>query len=359
MLTDKEIERYQRHIVLPEIGAAGQEKLKQAKVFVIGAGGLGSPLLLYLAAAGIGTIGIADDDTVDVTNLQRQVLYTTADIGLSKAQQAREKLLAQNPTITVIAIRERITRDNILDLIRDYDVIVDGTDNFATRYLVNDACVILKKPLVFGSIFKFEGQVSVLNYNNGPTYRCLYPDPPGEGEVPDCSQAGVLGVLPGIIGTLQANEVIKIVTGIGDVLSGKLLMFDALSMSFQTISFPAVAANKNITALGVYEDLSCSIMPVREVDHDTLLNGVPAYQRVDVRNRHEYEEFNIGGELIPLSELERNIQRIPRTQPVVFICQSGVRSKKAVELLQQKYGYDNVYSLRGGIMSVESADTEL
>lgn len=352
MLTNNELLRYNRHIMLPEFGLEGQEKLKHARVFVVGAGGLGSPVLLYLAAAGVGKIGIADDDNVDESNLQRQILYGSKDIDLPKALLAKKKLLLMNPHIEVEHYLQRVNKQNILDLISGYDVVVDGSDNFATRYLVNDACVMLKKPLVFGSIFKFEGQVSVFNYKGGPTYRCLYPDQPNEDEVPNCSQIGVLGVLPGIVGTLQANEVIKVITGIGDVLSGKLLMFDALAMSFRMISFAPVPANKNISSLGTYQDASCATLPIREIEYSTLkkaLDNGESFQLIDVREQAEFDIFNIGGELIPLPELNDNIHRISRTVSVVFICQSGMRSRKAVQSLQEKFGYTQVYSLKGGI----------
>lgn len=366
MLTTNEIKRYNRHIILPEVGMSGQEKLKNAKVFVVGAGGLGSPVLLYLAAAGVGTIGIADDDNVDESNLQRQVLYTSDDVGKPKALHAKKKLLALNPNIEVVSYQERVNRDNILNLISKYDIVVDGSDNFSTRYLVSDACVILKKPLVFGSIFKFEGQVSVFNYNDGPTYRCLYPDQPGEDEVPNCSQIGVIGVLPGIIGTLQANEVIKIITGIGEVLSGKLLMFDALLMDFNTISFRAIPENKNIISLGVYEDLSCEVMPIRELEYQQFIDAISdgkIFQLIDVRNPEEFDVINMGGELIPIKDLESNIHKISRTDQVLLICQSGIRSKKAAEMLQSKFGYTNVFSLKGGIneniVEIQSAQTNM
>src|ERR1035437_2494874 len=235
-MTTEEKRRYARHIILPEIGLEGQQKLKQAKVLVVGAGGLGCPVLQYLTAAGVGTLGIIDFDTVDESNLQRQVLYSTEDIGKHKAAIAKEKLEKQNPDINLVSHVAHLTSANALEIISQYDIVVDGSDNFATRYLVNDACVILNKVLVFGSIFKFEGQVSVFNYKGGPTYRCLYPEAPAEGDVPNCAEIGVLGVLPGIVGTLQANEVIKIITGIGDILSGKLLTLDALTMQFNTFT---------------------------------------------------------------------------------------------------------------------------
>jgi molybdopterin/thiamine biosynthesis adenylyltransferase/rhodanese-related sulfurtransferase len=349
-MTDQEQSRYNRHIILPEIGMEGQEKLKKASVFVIGAGGLSCPALLYMAAAGIGRIAVADFDVVDESNLQRQVLYTTADIGLSKAEQAKERLQLLNPFITIEALNVKITRENILELLNNYDVVVDGSDNFTTRYLVNDACVILGKPLVFGSIFKFEGQVSVFNYQNGPTYRCLYPEPPKEGEVPNCSEVGVIGVLPGIIGTLQANEVIKIITGIGNVLSGKLLMFDALSMVFNTISFKPLPENKKIKELIDYE-LFCGVGQTKQISAKELKKKIEQadnFQLVDVRNEDEFERFNIGGLLIPLPELEERRNEIPAEKEVILICKSGKRSEAAVNILN-KYGYTKVWNLEGGL----------
>ena len=349
-MTNQEEARYNRHIILPEIGMEGQEKLKKASVFVLGAGGLGCPALLYMTAAGIGRIGIADFDVIDESNLQRQILYTTVDIGLSKAAQAKEKLQLLNPFLTIEAHQVKITSDNILELLKDYDIVVDGSDNFATRYLVNDACVILNKPLVFGSIFKFEAQVSVFNYQNGPTYRCLYPEPPKEGEVPNCSEVGVIGVLPGIAGSLQANEVIKIITGIGEVLSGKLLMFDALSMAFNTISFRLLPENKNIKELIDY-DVFCGVEKAKHISAKELKSKIEQadnFQLIDVRNEDEFERFNIGGKLIPLPELEERKKEISIESEVVIICKSGMRSAAAVAILN-KYGYSKAWSLEGGL----------
>ena len=246
MLSKAEIKRYARHLILPEIGEEGQLKLKQAKILVIGTGGLGCPVLHYLCAAGAGTIGIIDGDKVEESNLQRQILFSSCDVGKQKADVAKEKLSGQNPLIKITAYCQLLTANNALEVITEYDIVIDGSDNFATRYLVNDACVILNKILVFGSIFKFEGQVSVFNYQNGPTYRCLYPEPPSHGEIPNCAEAGVLGVLPGICGTLMANEVIKIITGTGKVLSGELLAFDALNMQFNFFKVVLNPENKKI-----------------------------------------------------------------------------------------------------------------
>lgn len=349
-MTDKELTRYNRHIILPEIGIEGQEKLKQAKVLVIGAGGLGCPVLQYLVAAGVGHIGIVDNDKVDESNLQRQILYSTEDIGKYKAEVAKEKLLKQNPFVNLTSHTCFLTSKNAIEIINQYNIIVDGSDNFPTRYLVNDACVILNKPLVFGSIFKFEGQVSVFNYKGGPTYRCLYPAPPAANEVPNCSEIGVIGVLPGIIGTLQSNEVIKIITGIGEVLSGKLLTVDAPSMNIETFSFNPVPGNKNISSLADYEQL-CGI-PVKEISGEELkqkMNLKEEFQLIDVREPAEYNLKNIGGELIPLNELLNHIDKIKKNIPVIIHCQSGIRSQKAAELLNSK-GFENVYSLKKGLV---------
>ncbi|MEI6509301.1 MAG: HesA/MoeB/ThiF family protein, partial [Bacteroidota bacterium] len=246
MLNPHELKRYNRHIILPEIGLEGQQKLKLAKVLVIGAGGLGCPLLQYLAAAGVGTIGVVDSDTVDESNLHRQILYSSNEVGKNKADIAAKKLSELNPFIKITPIVSYLNSENALQLFSDFDIIIDGSDNFATRYLVNDACVILNKPFVSGSIYKFQGQISVFNYHEGPTYRCLYPEP---GDIPNCAEVGVLGVLPGIVGCLMANETIKMIIGNGEVLSGKLLVFDSLTMQFNTFGFSTVAENKNIKTL--------------------------------------------------------------------------------------------------------------
>lgn len=352
-MTNEELKRYSRHITLSEIGKEGQLKLKHASVFVIGAGGLGCPVLQYLAAAGVGRIGIADHDVVDESNLQRQVLYTVTDVGLSKADQAKKKLQALNPYILIEAYPVKVNRENILSLLKEYDIVVDGSDNFATRYLVNDACVMLNKPLVFGSIFKFEGQVTVFNYKDGPTYRCLYPTPPKDGEVPNCSEIGVIGVLPGIVGALQANEVIKIITGIGEVLKGKLLMFDALSVNFNTLSFKLQAENKKITELIDY-DIFCGVnkTSVKEITAPELMQKIYSeekFQIIDVRTIEEYEGFNIGGILIPWEEVENNIDLISKEEEVIFVCQSGKRSEAAIKALEGRYSLRNLYNLKGGL----------
>ena len=353
-----ETTRYSRHLRLPEIGLAGQQKLKAARVLVVGCGGLGCPVLQYLAAAGVGTLGLLDFDAVDDSNLQRQVLYATADVGRPKAVAATEKLRAQNPFITLRTHPVLLAADNALELFADYDLVVDCSDNFATRYLVNDACVVLGKPLVFAAIFKFEGQVSVFNYQNGPTYRCLYPTPPAPGDAPNCAEIGVLGVLPGLVGTLQAAEALKIILELGEVLSGRLLLVDALGMRFQTIGFRAVAANRQRTALAPDYAAFCgeaplSATPVRapEIGADEL----KAWQQsprplllLDVREPHEHARRSIGGQLVPLGQLAAQVASLPPGVPVVVHCASGVRSQQAALLLLAS-GFTEVYSLRNGL----------
>ncbi|HHZ65136.1 MAG TPA: molybdopterin-synthase adenylyltransferase MoeB [Flavobacteriales bacterium] len=355
MLTTEEYSRYNRHIILPEIGLEGQEKLKQAKVLVIGAGGLGCPVLIYLAAAGVGTIGIVDFDIVDESNLHRQILYGTSDIGKSKVEAAKAKLQGQNPHINIIVHNSRLTSQNALDIMDDYEIIVDGSDNFPTRYLVNDACVMQKKPFVFGSIFKFEAQISTFNYDGGPTYRCLYPDPPGPGEAPSCAEIGVMGVLPGIVGSIQANEAIKIITGAGEPLSGKLLLFDALSSSFNELSISPIADNFEISELIDYKLFcgeSTEEIDIKEISVEELrsrLNNAEDIQIIDVREHDEYELCNLGGELIPLGEIEEKIDHISTQKPVVVHCHHGMRSQKAIEKLLTNACKADLYNLKGGI----------
>ncbi len=350
MLSVEEKQRYDRHIILPEIGEEGQKKLKEAKVLVIGAGGLGSPCLLYLASAGVGTIGIIDDDTVDLSNLQRQVLYSVDDIGQSKAICASEKLEAINPHIELIPYTERLTEENAISIFQEYDIIVDGSDNFGTRYLVNDACVITKKPLVFGSIFKFEGQVSVFNLEDGPTYRCLFPEPPEAGEMPSCSDIGVLGVLPGMVGSIQANEVIKLITEIGEPLKGRMLVLDALSTHTHEFSFGTWEANKEIQELKGVE-YQCEIPTAkREIEFKELkelLESAEPPFLVDVRETKEREKGHLGGAHIPLSQFEKRFKEIPSDQSVVIYCERGQRSKQACNFLTEK-GYINIKSLKQG-----------
>lgn len=365
-----EYTRYSRHLLLPQFGLDGQKKLKASKVLVIGAGGLGCPLLAYLTAAGIGTIGIVDFDVVDVSNLQRQVLYTTADVGLPKAEVAARRLLAMNPDVTFHLHQLLLSSSNALDLLKNYDVIADGTDNFPTRYLINDACVLLNKPLVYGSIFQFDGQVSVFNWTDsdghtGPNYRDLYPVPPDPGAVPSCAEAGVLGVLPGIVGSLQANEVIKIVAEIGEPLSGRLLVFEALHFDTKILRFgrdpanPLTGDHPSQTQLVDYESF-CGLKPsgaglpttdeISARELKDLMNRNVAFQLVDVREHFEYSIVNLGGDLIPLGTLPQKLERIARDRPVIVHCKYGARSAQAVQWLKEK-GFTNVMNLKGGILA--------
>lgn len=371
-LSKEELARYSRHIIIPEFNIEGQKKLKAAKVLVIGTGGLGSPMLLYLAAAGVGTIGIVDFDVVDDSNLQRQVLFDVKDVGRPKVEAARERILGLNPHINVIAYNEYLSSKNALEIFKDYDVVADGTDNFPTRYLVNDACVLTGIPNVYASIYRFDGQVSVFNYNNGPNYRDLYPEPPPPGLVPSCAEGGVLGVLPGIIGSLQANEVIKVITGIGETLSGRLFSFDALN--FTTRIFK-VAKDKNNPLTGEHPTLKelidyqqfCGIVPeavpvVKEISVQELKQKFDAkedFQLIDVREQHEYDFVNLGAELIPLNSITEQQHRIARDKPVVVHCKAGTRSAKAIAALEQ-YGFTNLYNLKGGIVAyAKEIDTRL
>ena len=353
-----ETTRYSRHLLLPEIGSVGQYKLKAARVLVVGCGGLGCPVLQYLAAAGVGTLGLLDFDTVDDSNLQRQVLYATADVGRPKAVVAAEKLRAQNPFIELRTHQVLLSAANALALFAEYDLVVDCSDNFATRYLVNDACVMLGKPLVFGAIFKFEGQVSVFNYQHGPTYRCLFPAPPALGEAPSCAEIGVLGVLPGLIGTMQATEALKIILEVGEVLSGRLLMVEALSMHFQIIRFRAVVVNQQRTALAPDYAAFCGEAPLAAVSArapEISAEELKAWQQsgrplqlLDVREPHEHARRSIGGQLIPLGQLAARLASLQPDVPVVVHCASGVRSQKAALLLLSQ-GFAEVYSLRDGL----------
>ena len=363
-LSKEELARYSRHIIIPEFNIEGQKKLKAAKVLVIGTGGLGSPMLLYLAAAGVGTIGIVDFDVVDDSNLQRQVLYSVKDVGRPKVEAARERILGLNPHINVIAYNEHLSSKNALEIFKDYDVVADGTDNFPTRYLVNDACVLTGIPNVYASIFRFDGQVSVFNYNNGPNYRDLYPEPPPPGLVPSCAEGGVLGVLPGIIGSLQANEVIKVITGIGETLSGRLFAFDALNFSTKIFkigkdkSNPLNGENPTIKELIDYQQF-CGIVldvineKVKEITVQELKKKMDAkedFQLIDVREKHEYDFVNLGAELIPLNSVLDNVEKFSRDKQVIIHCKGGVRSAKAIQALEEK-GFTNLYNLKGGIVA--------
>lgn len=358
MFSAAEQNYYQRQTSLPELGPEGQQKLRDARVLVIGAGGLGCPALTYLAAAGVGTLGIIDFDRVEISNLHRQILFTVADVGRPKAEVAAERLRLLNPYIQITTYLEGLSRENALEIVAGYDLVVDGSDNFPTRYLVNDACLLIDKPLVFGSIYKFEGQVSVFNYQNGPTYRCLYPTPPGEGEVPNCAEIGVLGVLPGIIGSLQAVEAIKIITGLGEVLSGKILLYDALRASFQTFGFGARPDSRNFTTLQDDYGTTCAIPVVglEEIEWEELeqmLQQVPPPLLIDVREPEEYERFNIQGVNWPLKTISQHISKLDEHAEVILCCQSGIRSRKAYELLSTALPTYRFRHLKGGIGRVE------
>jgi molybdopterin/thiamine biosynthesis adenylyltransferase/rhodanese-related sulfurtransferase len=363
-LNREEFLRYGRHLIIPEVGLEGQRKLKSASVLIIGAGGLGSPLAFYLTAAGVGRIGIVDFDVVDLSNLQRQILHTTKDVGRSKLESAREKLESLNPNVKIETYEMRLTSENALDLIKEYDIVVDGTDNFPTRYLVNDACVFLKKPNVYGSIFKFEGQVSVFYADKGPCYRCLYKEPPPPGLVPSCAEGGVLGVLPGIIGTIQALETIKLILGIGEPLIGKLLLFDALRMKFRELKLrkdpecPVCGENPTVKELIDYEAF-CGITP-EQILHQSGLEITPEELKeklengediilIDVREPVEYEINRIeGSKLIPLSKLPEKVNELDQTREIVLYCKMGGRSARAVQLLRE-LGFTRVKNLAGGI----------
>lgn len=359
-MTDVELNRYNRHIRLPQIGLAGQQRLNRSRVALVGAGGLGCPVAQYLTAAGVGTLGIIDGDNVAESNLQRQILFSPEHVGQNKAAVAARLLTRQNPHIQVVAHPFFLDAGNILSTLSQYDLVIDGSDNFATRYLVNDVCVLLNKPLVFGSIYQFEGQVSVFNYQDGPTYRCLYPEP---SDLEACGEVGVLGVLPGITGCLMANEAIKLITGVGDVLSGTLLIFSALSCSFQRFSLTADPANKIIQSLPEQLPDGCQTVPVvsiPELDATTLLDWLAHPDPplvIDVRRADEHARDNLGGELIPLNLLQQNPDRVPANQPVVVYCQSGGRSRQAVQFLCQR-GYMNVTNLIGGLNAVRQLQLE-
>ncbi|WP_299711744.1 molybdopterin-synthase adenylyltransferase MoeB [uncultured Tenacibaculum sp.] len=349
MLSREEQKQYNRHLILEEIGEEGQIKLKQAKVLVIGAGGLGCPVLQYLTAAGIGTIGIIDDDVVDQTNLQRQILYTIDDVGKSKAETAANRLSKLNPFINFQIYKEQLTKHNTIELFKQYDIIVDGSDNFQTRYLSNDAAIITNKPLVYGSIFKFEGQVSVFNYKGSATYRCLYPTPPNPKDVPNCSEIGVLGVLPGIIGSLQANEVLKIIIGLGDVLSDKLLVLDVLSMRQLVLNYSKTERSK-VTILDENYEAFCGVTIIEdEITLVDLNENKTKYNLLDVRENWEREQHHIGGQHIPLGELPHRFSEIDTSKPVVVYCKSGMRSARAIDFLQEQELQGNFINLKNGL----------
>ena len=371
-LTKEEIRRYSRHLIMPEVGVEGQRRLKAARVLCVGAGGLGSPAALYLAAAGVGTLGLVDYDVVDASNLQRQILFSTSDVGRPKVEAARDRLRGLNPDTNVVAHEMPLKSSNALQILRDYDVVVDGADNFPTRYLVNDACVLLGKPNAYGSIFRFDGQASVFATKGGPCYRCLYPEPPPPGLVPSCAEGGVLGVLPGIIGIIQATETIKLILGAGETLIGRLLLFDALKMSFRTLKLqrdpacPVCGDHPTVKTLIDYEQF-CGITPPVAAGADApadfeigagelkaRLDRHDPIWILDVREPNEYEICRIpGSTLIPLGELPRRLNELPHgpgAPDVVVYCKVGARSAKAVALLRQK-GFPRATNLGGGILS--------
>jgi molybdopterin/thiamine biosynthesis adenylyltransferase/rhodanese-related sulfurtransferase len=382
-LSNDEIARYSRHLILPEVGMEGQQKLKAAKVLCVGTGGLGAPLALYLAAAGVGTIGLVDFDTVDASNLQRQVIHSTATVGMLKVDSAEIMLKGLNPHLNVVKYNTMLTSANALGIFKDFDVIADGTDNFQTRYLVNDACVLTGKPNAYGSIFRFEGQASVFGTKEGPCYRCLYPEPPPPGLVPSCAEGGVLGILPGLVGIIQATEVIKLILGIGETLVGRLLLVDALGMSFRTLKLrknpdcPVCGKHPTVTELIDYDQF-CGIPKPTEtgplevaqnkaVSDLPVVDGIPqisveALKRkldakedifvLDVREPHEYPIANLGAPLIPVGSLEARIAELApqKNAEIIVHCRSGARSQKAAVILKNA-GFTNVSNLTGGILA--------
>jgi adenylyltransferase/sulfurtransferase len=368
-LSNDDLARYSRHLILPEVGLEGQRKLKAARVLCVGAGGLGSPLAFYLAAAGIGTLGLLDFDVVDVSNLQRQIIHSTEDVGRLKIDSAAEKLLALNPDLKIIKFNTMLTSANALEIFKDFDVIADGTDNFPTRYLVNDACVLTGKPNAYASIFRFEGQASVFATKDGPCYRCLYPEPPPPGLVPSCAEGGVLGILPGLLGVIQATEVIKLILGQGEPLIGRLLLADALNMRFRELKLrknpdcPVCGTHPTVTKLIDYDQF-CGI-PKQPAAPAEQVNGIPQisvtefktqrdagkdYFLLDVREPYEYRIANLGGHLIPLGELWQRVSELDPSREIVVQCRSGARSQQAAEFLQQA-GFKKVQNLAGGILA--------
>lgn len=354
MTTEEDI-RYSRHYVLPGFGKEGQGRLKNGRVLVVGAGGLGSPVLFYLAAAGVGHIGIVDGDTVNLSNLQRQILFNTRDVGKEKATSAAGRLRNLNPDIFVKAIPMQVDSSNALDIMKEYDIIVDATDNFPTRYLLNDAAVLSGKPLVYGSIFRYEGQVAVFNYEGGPNYRDLYPTPPAPGTVPDCEEGGVLGVLAGIIGSYQANEVIKLLTGSRNTLAGKLLIVDSQSLETSVINVPDRNAKAGIKNLVDYDEF-CGLRKnnMKEItvqELKKLMDEKADFQLIDVREPYEADICEIGGELIPQGDIPSNVDKISKDKQVIIHCRSGARSGNMVKWLEANHGFTNLYNLKGGILA--------
>jgi molybdopterin/thiamine biosynthesis adenylyltransferase/rhodanese-related sulfurtransferase len=396
-LTNDEIARYSRHLILPEVGMEGQRKLKAAKVLCVGTGGLGAPLALYLAAAGVGTIGLIDFDVVDDSNLQRQIIHSTATVGMLKVDSAEIMLKGLNPHLNVVKHNTMLTSANALEILKDYDVIADGTDNFQTRYLVNDACVLLKRPNAYASIFRFEGQASVFGTEQGPCYRCLYPEPPPPGLVPSCAEGGVLGILPGLLGVIQATETIKLILGIGEPLIGRLLLVDALGMSFRTLKLrknpdcPVCGTHPTVTELIDYDQF-CGIAPPSEVgplevSRDKAVGDLPVVDGIpqisvqelkrkldakedifvlDVREPHEYQIVNLGASLIPVGDVERRASELAQKElagkknsEIIVHCKSGARSQRAALALKQA-GFTNVSNLSGGILAwAEKIDPSL
>jgi adenylyltransferase/sulfurtransferase len=372
-LTNDELGRYSRHLILPEVGMEGQQRLKAAKVLCVGTGGLGSPLALYLAAAGIGTLGLIDFDVVDASNLQRQIIHSTKDIGRKKIDSAQEKLNALNPALNVVKHDTMLTSANALEIFAQYDIIADGTDNFQTRYLVNDACVLLNKPNAYGSIFRFEGQASVFATEEGPCYRCLYPEPPPPGLVPSCAEGGVLGILPGLVGVIQATEVIKLILGKGEPLIGRLLLVDALTMRFRELKLrknpdcPVCGANPTVTELIDYNQF-CGIAP-EPAQAAQVKNGIPQisvrelktrldkkeinndnFLLLDVREPYEFQIAQIGGKLIPQNDVPHRLSELNPEQEILVHCRSGARSQKIAELLKAN-GFQKVSNVAGGILA--------
>jgi sulfur-carrier protein adenylyltransferase/sulfurtransferase len=376
-LTNDELGRYSRHLILPEVGMEGQQRLKAAKVLCVGTGGLGSPLALYLAAAGIGTLGLIDFDTVDSSNLQRQIIHSTKDIGRKKIDSAQEKLNALNPALNVVKHDTMLTSANALEIFAQYDIVADGTDNFQTRYLVNDACVLLNKPNAYGSIFRFEGQASVFATEEGPCYRCLYPEPPPPGLVPSCAEGGVLGILPGIVGVIQATEVIKLILGKGEPLIGRLLLVDALSMRFRELKLrknpdcPVCGVNPTVTELIDYNQF-CGIAP-EPAQAAQVKNGIPQISVKELKQRLDKKETNndnfllldvrepyefqiaqiintVGGKLIPQNDVPNRLNELNPDQEILVHCRSGARSQKIAEFLKAN-GFQKVSNVAGGILA--------
>src|SRR5579859_4449427 len=367
VLSNDEILRYSRHLIMPEVGMEGQLKLKAAKVLCIGAGGLGSPLALYLGAAGVGTLGLVDFDVVDYTNLQRQIIHRTEDVGHPKLDSAADKIKAMNPFVNIKKFNTHLSSDNALEIFKEFDIIADGTDNFPTRYLTNDACVISGKPNVYASIFRFEGQASVFGMPDGPCYRCLYPEPPPPGLVPSCAEGGVLGILPGIVGSIQAMETIKLILGSGDNLIGRLLLFDALGMRFRELKLrknpdcPVCGTHRTVTKLIDYyefcgvrgEEAPAPNVQVPEITPRELKSRLDRGDDLfilDVREPHEYQICNLKGHLIPLGELPRRVHELDSSREIVAHCRSGKRSAEAVDFLR-KAGFRKVLNLKGGILA--------